>query len=319
MKHHLIIPEIVFLDKGETGLEDLKTIKVGFIGIGNMGWPMAMNIHEAGYNLTVFDLDSSRSESFAVETGARSAVSLAELGSMDFVVTMLPNGHVVREVLMETDGGAFINNANAGCIVIDMSSAEPTGTRSLALELAKKQIEFIDAPVSGGVPRAKLGTLAIMIGAEDDEALARARPLLQVMGEQLFETGGIGSGHATKALNNLIAATTFVATSEAMLAAKRFGLDLTTFNSVVNVSTGHNFMTDKVMKEHVIDGKFDTGFAMGLLVKDVGIANELCDAVHMKAPLSRMALKRWQEALDAREFSADNSEAIQVWDAMEDS
>ncbi len=120
-------------------MEDLKTIKVGFIGIGNMGWPMAMNIHEAGYDLTVFDLDSARSESFAVETGARSAVSLAELGQMDFVITMLPNGHVVREVLMEGEDGAFIKNVKAGCIVIDMSSAEPTGTRALGADLARAQ------------------------------------------------------------------------------------------------------------------------------------------------------------------------------------
>ncbi|MDG2176395.1 MAG: NAD(P)-dependent oxidoreductase [Gammaproteobacteria bacterium] len=295
-------------------MSDVREIKVGFIGIGNMGWPMAMNIHEVGYTLTVFDLDSARSESFAVETGARSAVSLAELGEMDFVIIMLPNGHVVREVLIETEDGAFIQHAQKGCIVIDMSSAEPTGTRSLAEELAIKEVACIDAPVSGGVARAKLGTLTIMIGAEDKQALEKAKPLLQIMGDQLFETGGIGAGHATKALNNLIAATSFVATSEAMLAAKRFGLDLDTFVDVVNVSSGQNFMTDKVMKDHVIGEKYATGFAMGLLVKDVGIANELCDAVNMHAPLSNLVLKRWQEALDVKGFSADNSEAIQIWD-----
>ena len=299
-------------------MSEVSEVKVGFIGIGNMGWPMAMNVHEAGYNLTVFDLDSALTERFSVESGARSAVSLAELGEMDFVITMLPNGHVVREVLLETEDGAFIQHAQKGGIVIDMSSAEPTGTRALAQELAKKDVVCIDAPVSGGVPRAKLGTLAIMIGAEDNQALEKARPLLQTMGAQLFETGGIGAGHATKALNNLIAATSFVATSEAMLAAKRFGLDLDTFVDVVNVSTGQNFMTDKVMKDHVIGEQYATGFAMGLLVKDVGIANELCDAVNMHAPLSNLVLKRWQEALDVKGFSADNSEAIQIWDRNTD-
>jgi len=298
-------------------LNNTNNVKVGFIGIGNMGWPMAMNIFEAGYGLTVFDLDKARSESFAVECGARSAASLAEFGSLDFVITMLPNGHVVREVLMETEGGAFINNAQPGCIVIDMSSAEPTGTQALAKELAEKEVTLIDAPVSGGVPRAKLGSLAIMIGADDDEMLAKAKPLLETMGGQLFETGGVGAGHATKALNNLVAATSFVATSEAMLAAKRFGLDLATFVDVVNVSTGQNFMTDKVMKDHVIGEQYATGFAMGLLVKDVGIANELLDAVKMEAPLSKLVHKRWQEALDKKEFSADNTEAYQVWDEMQ--
>lgn len=295
-------------------MEDVTNIKVGFIGIGNMGWPMAMNILEAGYSLTVFDLDRARSESFAVESGARSAVSLAEMKDMDFVVTMLPNGHIVREVLFETESGAFIKNVQAGCIVIDMSSSEPTGTRALAEELGEHNVTLIDAPVSGGVPRAKLATLAIMIGSDDNEALEKSRPLLETMGGQLFETGGIGAGHATKALNNLVAATSFVATSEAMLAAKRFGLDLGTFIDVVNVSTGQNFMTDKVMKDHVIGEQYATGFAMGLLVKDVGIANELCEAVNMHAPLSKLVHKRWQEALDVKGFSADNSEAFQVWD-----
>ena len=295
-------------------MEGLTSIKVGFIGIGNMGWPMAMNIYNAGYNLTVFDLDSVRSESLAVETGANSAASLADLADMDFVITMLPNGHVVREVLLETEDGAFIKNVKAECVVIDMSSAEPTGTVALGEELAKHSVILIDAPVSGGVARAELGSLAIMIGANDHDTLERAKPLLRCMGEQLFETGSVGSGHATKALNNLIAATSFVATSEALLTAKRFGLDLNIFIDVVNVSTGHTFMSDKVMKDHVIDEKFSTGFALGLLVKDVGIANELCDAVGMNAPLSKLVHKRWQEALDEKGFSADNTEAIQVWD-----
>jgi 3-hydroxyisobutyrate dehydrogenase len=298
-------------------LDGLTTIKVGFIGIGNMGWPMAMNIFNAGYNLTVFDLDSVRSESFAVETGANSAASLADLADMDFVITMLPNGHVVREVLLETEDGAFIKNVKAECVVIDMSSAEPTGTVALGEELVKHSVILIDAPVSGGVARAELGSLAIMIGANDHDILERAKPLLRCMGEQLFETGSVGSGHATKALNNLIAATSFVATSEALLTAKRFGLDLNTFIDVVNVSTGHTFMSDKVMKDHVIDEKFSTGFALGLLVKDVGIANELCDAVGMNAPLSKLVHKRWQEALDVKGFSADNTEAIQVWDGKD--
>ena len=295
-------------------MADLKKITVGFIGIGNMGWPMAMNVLEAGYDLAVYDTDKVRAESFAVETGARSASSLKELAALDFVITMLPNGHVVREVLMEAEGGAFINNVKASCIVIDMSSSEPTGTRALGETLAGHEVTLIDAPVSGGVPRAKLGTLAIMIGASDAQALARAKPLLGTMGDRLFETGTVGSGHATKALNNLIAATSFVATSEAMLAAKRFGLDLGTFIDVVNVSTGHTFMSDKVMKDHVIGGQFATGFALGLLVKDVGIANELCEAVHMHAPLAKMVHERWREALDAKGFSADNSEGYLVWD-----
>jgi 3-hydroxyisobutyrate dehydrogenase len=134
------------------------------------------------------------------------------------------------------------------------------------------------------------------------------------MGDRLFETGGLGSGHAMKALNNFVAATSFAATAEAMLIGRRFGLDESTMVEIMNVSTGRNFHTDVVMKEHVIGGRYATGFAVGLLAKDVKIAADLGEAVGLDAPLSRLVGARWAEARDHLGPTRDNTEAILAWD-----
>lgn len=181
-------------------------MRVGFIGIGNMGWPMAANLVRAGFDVAVHDADPTRMQAFCREFQAR-APGLAGLATCEVVVTMLPDGHVVRRVLLEGDGGAFINTVQPGKVVVDMSSSEPTGTRELAARLARSGVALVDAPVSGAVPRATDGTLTIMIGSDDAEAAARARPVLEALGTRLFEVGGCGCGHAAKALNNYLGAT----------------------------------------------------------------------------------------------------------------
>lgn len=287
--------------------------RIGFIGIGNMGWPMATHIQQAGYELSIFDMDSERAANLARETGAKVATSLTQLAEVDIVVTMLPTGQIVRDVLVNQEDAAFINNARAGTIVVDMSSSEPTSTQELGKELAAKQIILIDAPVSGAMPRAKLGTLTIMIGGDDNAAIEKVKPLLLSMGDRLFNTGGLGSGHAVKALNNFIAASSYTATAEALLIAQRFGLDRETLIDIVNVSTGQTFISEKVVKEHILDEKYGTGFALGLLAKDVRIAADLGIAVHLDAPLSRLIRDRWALACERLGHGADHTEAIKTW------
>lgn len=289
-------------------------MRIGFIGIGNMGGPMAANLAKAGHHLTVYDTDRQRVAAFVAETGGIAAAGLAEIGAQEMVVAMLPTGAIVRRVMLEAEGGAFARALQPGTIVIDMSSSEPIGTQELGAELKARGAAMIDAPVSGGVVRAVAGTLAIMIGADDAAAVARARPVLGAMGDRLFETGPLGSGHAMKALNNFVAATSFASTAEAMLIGKRFGLDLTTMVEIMNVSTGRNFHTDVVMKEHVIGERYATGFAVGLLAKDVGIAADLARSMKLDAPLSRLVSERWAQARDALGANRDNTEAILAWD-----
>lgn len=288
-------------------------MRVGFIGIGNMGWPMAANIAKAGHQLMVFDLDSEKSSRFAREHNCQAASDLAEIAANEITVTMLPTGQIVRDVILVAQDGAFVKALRPGTIVVDMSSSEPVGTRELGKVLDRDGVVLIDAPVSGAVPRAKTGTLAIMIGGNDKAAIERAKPLLLSMGQQLFETGPLGTGHAMKALNNYIAAAGYTAVAEALLIGQRFGLDQEKMVDILNVSTGRNFTTEVMVKEHVLGGKFATGFALGLMAKDVRIAADLGEAVHLDAPVSRLIRERWALARERLGATNDTSAAILGW------
>jgi 3-hydroxyisobutyrate dehydrogenase len=288
-------------------------MRVGFIGIGTMGWPMASHIAQAGHELTVFDVDAARVARFAQEFHCKAAANLAEVAANAAIVTMLPTGKIVRQALLEDQEGAFAKSLRPGTLVIDMSSSEPTGTRELGAELAKLGAVLIDAPVSGASARAKAGTLAIMIGGDDKAAIESAKPLLLSMGKQLFETGRLGTGHAMKALNNYIGAAGYAAVAEALLIGQRFGLNQETMVDILNASTGRNFLTEVVMKEHVIQEKYATGFALGLLAKDVKIAADLGESVNIDAPVLRLICDRWALARERVGATRDMSEAILGW------
>ena len=286
-------------------------MNVAFIGVGAMGAPMAACIARAHHALTVYDSVRERATQVATEYGSRIADALDGLAAADFVVTMLPTGQIVRDLYLRE---GLAQKLRAGTVAIDMSSSDPVGTRALGAALAASGISLIDAPVSGGVPRAAQGTLTIMIGGDDPAAIERARPLLRAMGDRLFDTGGLGSGHAMKALNNFVAAAGFAACAEALLAGQRFGLDPGRMVEILNVSTGRSFLTDLVLREHVVEGKFATGFQLGLLAKDVRIAADLAHELRLDAPLVRLVSQRFEAARDALGYTRDHTEAIKAWD-----
>ena len=289
-------------------------MRVGFIGIGAMGWPMCANLLKGGHDLTVFDADPARAARFVAEVGGRAAASIGEIAGAEVVVTMLPTSGVVRQALMEDEGGAFASAIKPGLIIVDMSSSEPGDTQALAPRLAERGAVLIDAPVSGAVPRAITGTLAIMIGGEDEAAIAKATPVLLSMGQTLFRTGPLGSGHAMKALNNYVAAAGMAAACEAILIGKRFGLDPSIMVDIMNVSTGRNFATEVVIKDQVLSERYAGSFALGLMAKDVRIAADLGEAVNLDAPVSRLIRERYATARDAIGGERDNSAAILAWD-----
>ena len=178
---------------------------IGFVGLGNMGSPMAGLLAGAGFKLAVADAMVTACARFAEQFACERPATLRRLGeTCRVVITMLPDGEVVRDVLMQKDG--VVEGLQAGAVVIDMSSSSPVGTRSLATELAARNIHLVDAPVSGGVRRAEQGTLAIMAGG-DAEIIESVRPVLEAMGT-VYKTGVQGSGHAMKALNNYLPAST---------------------------------------------------------------------------------------------------------------
>lgn len=275
---------------------------------------MAANIaRRGGFELTLYDADRARARAVADRIGCRAAAELADAARCDVCITMLPTGAIVREVLTAADDGAFLAHAARGTVVVDMSSSEPLGTQETGRLLAARGVELVDAPVSGGVARAVDATLAIMIGSDGDAAVERARPVLASLGERLFRVGRLGAGHAMKAANNFVAAATYAAAAEALAIGRRFGLEPAMMIDIMNVSTGRSFVTEVVMKDHVLTGRYATGFTLGLLAKDVGIAAALGEALGVEAPLMRLTRERWNQARERLGAERDHSAALLGW------
>jgi|HubBroStandDraft_5_1064220.scaffolds.fasta_scaffold40944_2 3-hydroxyisobutyrate dehydrogenase len=275
-----------------------------------MGRPMANHIARAGHSLTVFDVDVTAAQRVAADATVRIAGGPEDFQGTDILVTMLPTGAIVRDALVGPQGIA--SQLPKGAVVIDMSSSEPEGTRELGGLLAELGLALVDAPVSGGVPRATDGTLTIMIGGEAS-AIARARPVLELLGKRLFEVGALGAGHAMKALNNYVSAAAFQATCEALLIGKRFGIDPTQLIDILNVSTGRTFHSELSMKDHVIAGRHAAGFLLALAAKDVRIAAGLAAALKIQAPMLQLSAQQMSAASDRLGPKADVTEAIKVW------
>jgi 3-hydroxyisobutyrate dehydrogenase len=293
-------------------VRDPGTGPVGFIGVGNMGRRMAANLAAAGFPLVVRDSDPGAQQQFIDAHGVTPGNSPRDFAGTRVVVTMLPDGTAVREAILGWQGG-IAAALEPGAVVLDMSSAAPVGTRQLAADLAPAGIRVVDAPVSGGIARAETGTLSLMVGGRDEDAFALVRPLLETLGERIFRTGPIGSGHAMKALNNFLGAAAYTAAAEALAIGKEFGLDPAVMLDVVNTSTGRSFNSEVVFKNDVITGRYGTGFALGLLAKDVGIAATLAESVGISAPALDLVRRQWAEAAAGLGFAADHSEAHKQW------
>lgn len=282
---------------------------VGFVGIGNMGAPMARRLAEAGHRLMLYDLDRSAAGTLASAfDGVSVSDSLAALGAAsDPVITMLPDSLAVRRAILG-DGDGVAAGLRPGALAIDMSSSAPTDTLALGEGLAERGIDLVDAPVSGGVPRARDGSLTIMTGGAPG-AVARATPLLETMGS-VRATGALGTGHAMKALNNYVSAAGLLATCEALIVAGRFGLDPRVANEILKSSTGRNNTTDLKVERYMLSRAFDSGFALDLMRKDVGIARTLAGKLDLDAPWLAACEALLVEAADSLGPGADHTEAF---------
>jgi 3-hydroxyisobutyrate dehydrogenase len=276
---------------------------VGFIGIGNMGWPMAANLVRAGFGVTVADAVRGRAAQFAAQVGGRAGDSAASVAAgADVVVTILPTSAHVSQVLGEAG-----NALKRGCVIIDMTSGVPTVTRGLAERLSAAGVAMIDAPVSGGVARARSGELAIMVGGSDED-VERAGPVLRAMGTSLHRCGGVGAGQATKALNNLVSAAGFLISVEALLIGQQFGLDPEVLVNVLNASTGMNNTTRSKIVPFVLSRRFDSGFGLDLMVKDLGIALDVGKSTGTATPFAALCRELWAGAASALGPGLDHTE-----------
>jgi 3-hydroxyisobutyrate dehydrogenase len=266
-----------------------------------MGEPMAANLARAGFVVQSYD---------AAGKGNRRSVREAAQGA-DALVTMLPDGDVVREVVLDA-----LPSLEAGAVVIDMSSSEPAGTRALGVALLAKDISMVDAAVSGAVVKARDGTLAIMIGGEK-EVVKRVEPVLRAMGKELFHCGPLGAGHAVKALNNYLGAAGTIAGFEALLVARAFGLDPKPMIEAINASTGKNSTTERKIPQQVLTGAFASGFKLALMAKDVGIAAGLARDLGVEAPYLRETLKLWRAAQRKLPAQADHTEIYRYLERLQ--
>jgi len=257
-----------------------------------MGEPMAAHLQRAGFDVQTYDRNGKGNRR-SIREAAKDAEAL---------VTMLPDGDVVREVVLQA-----LPALAAGAIVIDMSSSAPAATRKLGLLLSRKNIFLVDAPVSGAVAGARDATLAIMAGG-DKAALAKARPLLEKLGNQIFHVGPVGAGHAVKTLNNYLGAAGTLAGFEALLLAQAFGLDPQPMLEAINASTGHNYTTERKIPRQVLTGAFASGFKLALMTKDVGIAAGMARDLGLETPYLRETLRLWRAALRELPAGADHTE-----------
>ncbi|BCJ86399.1 NAD(P)-dependent oxidoreductase [Effusibacillus dendaii] len=264
-------------------------MKIGFIGLGNMGNPMAANLIQAGYHLKVFDVNPDNMDPFA-KLGAELSRSSKEIGEeCNIIITMLPNAAAVESAIIGESG--LIHCVQEGSIVMDMSSSSPISTKKIGSSLAAKGVCMVDAPVSGGVKGAREGTLSILLGGRQED-VAAVTPILQVLGQKLIHVGELGSGHTVKALNNLLTATTLLATSEAMVAGVKFGVDPNKMLEAINSSSGSSFSSLHKFPK-ILDRNFDVGFTIDLMYKDLGIAMEIADSVEVPTFLGSNVRHFW--------------------------
>jgi 3-hydroxyisobutyrate dehydrogenase len=280
--------------------------RVGFVGLGNMGEPMCRHLPDKGYKLLIYDADPEALARLG-DTPAEPTASPEALAiEVDVVLLSLPNSDVVEEVVFGKSG--LKGGLSSGKALIDTSSSRPSSTRGISKRLATEGIDMLDAPVSGGVLRAREGTLSVMVGGKR-AVYEKYREILESFGDRIFYVGDHGAGHLVKALNNLLSATTLASASEATLLARRAGVAPDAFVEVINASNGRSYSTEVKFPRYILNRTFDDGFALGLMNKDLKIALEAAAEMEFPMPIGSALAQVWEIAL-ARGYGPENHTAI---------
>lgn len=258
--------------------------RIGFVGLGMMGLPMAKNLVEAGYTVTVFDLDAGAIEE-AQGFGASPASTGAEVAAQsDITITMVPDSPHVEAAI--AGNGGIIEGIRAESVVIEMSTILPETGKRMAELLAEKGADFVDAPVTGGVAGAEAGSMSILVGG-DAEAFERTLPVLSVLGGDITHMGPVGAGHTTKIANQLIGVATLAGLSEAFVLAKKSGLDMQTFYDAVKNGAGRSWALE-TLGPKILKGDFSPGFMVKHMQKDLRLAGQLADDTGTSIPTTSL-------------------------------
>ena len=287
--------------------------KIGFIGVGNMGNPMAAHIVKAGFDVMVYDINPEASAKFVEQHGGKIATSLQAIGHhAEVVITMLPTDKIVRDAILGEQGVA--STLAQDSIVMDMSTSNPVATQALSAAVQARGINMVDAPVMGGVVFARDATLDIMV-AGDNAAVERVTPVLKSMGRSVTVCGAVGSAHALKALGNYINACAMINVVEAMTIGKKFGLDAKFMSeALLPMVNGRQHPLEKKVIPHILTRKFNTGMAMGLIAKDIGIVVDTAKALGAYAPLAECTHAQWVKAVEQFGGKLDQTEVAKLWE-----
>jgi 3-hydroxyisobutyrate dehydrogenase len=284
---------------------------IAFIGLGHMGEPMAARLVAKGFALRAHDVRADVTARFVRTHGGTASASLRDaVSAAQFVITMLPDDAAVRDVML----GDVIETLPSGGTAIDMGTSSPASTRAIGEEFARRELAYVDAPVMGGVPFARDGSLDIMAGGEAT-AVDRCLPIFDTLGRCTWRCGPSGAGHALKAIANFANAATFVALVEAMTIGRKFGLDAEFMAQALQaMCAGRQHPLEKKIVPHVMSRRFATGMAIGLIAKDVGIAANLAHAVGARASIVDTTSALWQEAAQRYGSARDQAEVARLWE-----
>jgi 3-hydroxyisobutyrate dehydrogenase len=287
---------------------------VGFFGIGNMGLPMALNLHKSGCQVHVFDL-SELALKKAAEGGLNVAASVSEcVRNADFVVSMLPSGRHVEDLYLGREG--ILTQVKPNTLLIDSSTISPASAQKVAKAALEKNLDLLDAPVSGGTAGAAAGTLTFMVGGES-RAFEKAQPMLKKMGKNIFHCGASGTGQVTKICNNMLLAIHMIGTSEAINLGRNAGIDPKKLSAIMGQSSGRNWSLEVynpfpgVMESSPASRGYTGGFSVDLMAKDLGLAQEVALGTQTITPLGKIVLDLYRLQSRAGQGQLDFSSILQ--------
>jgi 3-hydroxyisobutyrate dehydrogenase len=285
--------------------------KIGFIGLGNMGGPMAVNLVKAGHKVTGYDLNPTPMTALQ-QAGGQVASSAADAAKgADVVITMLPAGEHVRDVFLN-QGGLIAVVKDTGPLLIDCSTIDVDSARAVTAAAEEAGLAMLDAPVSGGTVGAANATLTFMVGGIED-AFARGKPILEAMGKNIFHAGGPGAGQAVKICNNMMLAINMVGVSEGFLLAQKLGLDWNKLHQICATATSNSWALSNYcpapgpVPAAPSNRDYAPGFAAALMVKDVKLSQAAAEATGAPTPLAAQALSFYQKVVDAGDGAKDFS------------
>ncbi len=281
-------------------------MKVGWIGLGAMGAPMAGNLRRAGYEVLVWNRTASKAQDHARAYGTRAVQRPEALAEAEVIFSCLPTSAEVAEMVERLRA-----HLRPGTTWVDCTSGDPGASRAIASRLRESGVGFLDAPVSGGTAGAEAGTLTFMVGGEEAD-LEHLRPLFEAMGRTIVHLGPVGAGHATKAVNNTLLATNLLAAAEGLLALARLGVAPERALAVINQSSGRSFATEVLFPERVLDRSFPLTFKLGLLAKDVRIGTRVVEDAGVPSPVVHLVRELLQAAARHVGEEADHTEVVKL-------